>query len=180
MNGQNYSTVDETGRKTVVVPVDFEAPAKEMVLHFVDNLADPLTLKLKFVEADKAAYDSKIAQELRQQRRENANITASTGADLVNVYFQPCCDKYEYTEILFHVPREYVTVGSPSGPVKKPSSWQLFKKCRVSSEDFYKSITGLAPGMYSYIVKQYDKKDELLMETEHIEFQIKKPQRPLW
>ena len=45
----------------------------------------------------------------------------------------------------------------------------------LSAEDFYKSINGLAPGTYSFVIKQYDKKDDLLMETDHIEFHIKAP-----
>ena len=51
----------------------------------------------------------------------------------------------------------------------------MIKKCKVPAEDFYKSINGLAPGTYSFVIKQYDKIDELLMKTEHIEFQIKVP-----
>ena len=99
--------------------------------------------------------------------------------DLVNIYFQPCCSDYEYTEILLYIPQDYVTVGGPYGPVKKPSSWQMFKKCKVPAEDFYKSINGLAYGTYAYVIKQFDKKDNLLLETEYIEFSLKAPKQPI-
>ena len=78
-----------------------------------------------------------------------------------------------------YIPKEYVTVGGPYGPVKKPSSWQMFKKCKVPTEDFYKSINGLAYGTYAYVIKQYDKKDNLLMETEYTEFTLKVPKQPI-
>ena len=96
---------------------------------------------------------------------------------MVNIYFQPCCDKYEYTEILLYIPKEEIVKGwtGDGRKVVEIPSWSMIKKCKVPAEDFYKSINGLAPGTYSFVIKQYDKKDELLMETEHIEFQIKVP-----
>ena len=51
-------------------------------------------------------------------------------------------------------------------------SWSMIKKCKVPSEDFYKSIGGLAYGTYSFIVKQFDSQNKLLLETGHIEFKI--------
>ena len=45
---------------------------------------------------------------------------------------------------------------------------------KVPAEDFYKSINGLAYGTYAYVIKQFDKKANLLLETEYIEFYITK------
>ena len=104
-----------------------------------------------------------------------ADIKVSTGADLVNIYFQPCCDKYEYTEIQLYIPKDFITVGGPYGPVQKPSSWSMIKKCKVDVEEFYKSINGLANGKYSFILKQYDKDNTIILETGYIEFTISTP-----
>ena len=49
----------------------------------------------------------------------------------------------------------------------------------MPSEDFYKSINGLAYGTYAYVIKQFDKKDNLLLETEYIEFSLKAPKQPI-
>ena len=108
-----------------------------------------------------------------------ADIKVSTGADLVNIYFQPCCNKYDYTEIQLYIPKDFVTVGGPYGPVQKPSTWSMIKKCKVDTEEFFKSINGLAHGKYSFILKQYDKNSNLLLETEHIEFSISAPKQKI-
>ena len=50
---------------------------------------------------------------------------------------------------------------------------------KVPAEDFYKSINGLAYGTYAYVIKQFDKKDNLLLETEYIEFSLKAPKQPI-
>lgn len=161
LNGQKYSSVDENGGKTVIVPVDFDTPAKELMLYFVDDLADPITLKLKFIEADKATYDFKVAQELQQQRITASNITVSTGADLVNIYFQPCCDEYCKTEITLY------------------KNNMMLAKYRVDEECFFKSITGLAYGNYAFVLKQFDLNNQALFETDKMEFSIAAPQQPI-
>lgn len=107
-----------------------------------------------------------------------AAIKVSTGADLVNIYFQPCCDEYDHTEIKLFVPKDYTKVGGPYGLVEKPSSWSLIKKYSVPIEDFYKSINGLAYGEYSFRLKQLDNNNNVLLETNHISFRITKPKKP--
>lgn len=52
------------------------------------------------------------------------------------------------------------------------------KRCDVPVEDFYKSINGLAYGKYAFILKQFDKNNNLLFETDYIEFSIKEPEVP--
>ena len=159
--------------------LNFEKRVEKIKLTFTDNIVDEYIFSVQYIEADKVLYYQKQAESRRNNYIESAQIKHSTGNDLVNIYFQPCCSDYEYTEIYLYIPQDYVTVGGPYGPVKKPSSWQLFKKCKVPSEDFYKSINGLAYGTYAYVVKQFDKKDNLLLETEHIEFSLKAPKKPI-
>lgn len=162
-----------------IVPIDFDDKADKLKITFVNNIADDYIIELKFVEADKDLYYQKQEADRKVNMLQSAQIKHSTGTDLINIYFQPCCSDYEYTEIYLFIPQDYVTVGGPHGPVKKPSSWQLFKKCKIPSEDFYKSINGLAFGTYAYVVKQYDKKDNLLMQTEYIEFTLNAPKQPI-
>ena len=161
------------------VELDFENRVEKVKLTFLDNIVDDYVFSVGYVEADKELYYQKQEAERKANMLQSAQIKHSTGTDLINIYFQPCCSDYEYTEILLYIPQDYVTVGGPYGPVKKPSSWQMFKKCKVPAEDFYKSINGLAYGTYAYVIKQFDKKDNLLLETEYIEFSLKAPKQPI-
>lgn len=161
------------------VELDFENRVEKVKLTFADNIVDDYIFSIQYVEADKDLYYQKQEAERKANMLQSAQIKHSTGTDLINIYFQPSCSDYEYTEILLYIPQDYVTVGGPYGPVKKPSSWQMFKKCKVPAEDFYKSINGLAYGTYAYVIKQFDKKDNLLLETEYIEFSLKAPEQPI-
>ena len=161
------------------VELDFENRVEKVKLTFADNIVDDYTFSVQYVEADKDLYYQKQEAERKANMLQSAHIKHSTGTDLINIYFQPCCSDYEYTEIYLYIPQDYVTVGGPYGPVKKPSSWQLFKKCKVPAEDFYMSINGLAYGTYAYVIKQFDKKDNLLLETKYIEFSLKAPKQPI-
>ncbi|MCI5669813.1 MAG: hypothetical protein SOR23_05755 [Candidatus Enterosoma sp.] len=157
---------------------DFVDRIDAIKFSFGNKIADDYTLSVTYTEADKEKYYAKLEQEKMERLLTAAAIKVSTGADLVNIYFQPCCDEYDHTEIKLYVPKDYVTVGGPHGPVQKPSSWSIIKKCDVLGEDFYKSINGLAYGKYAFILKQFDKNNQLLLETDYIEFSIKEPEKP--
>lgn len=160
---------------TIYIELSFAKKASQIKFSFKNNIADDYILDIEFIEADKEQYYAKKEQEYKDNLLKTADIKVSTGADLVNIYFQPCCDKYEYTEIQLYIPKEFVTVGGPYGPVQKPSAWSMIKKCKVDPEEFYKSINGLANGKYSFILKQYDKENVVILETGYIEFTISKP-----
>ena len=153
-NFEKHSYFDN---KMIVIPVDFDNPAKELKIFFADNLADELSMKLKFIEADKDVYDAKMHDALIKERTKIANIKVSTGADLVNIYFQPCCDNYASTEIALYKEN------------------MMLVKYKVDEEMFFKSINGLAYGKYTFVLRQFDKDSNPLLETEHIEFTITSP-----
>ena len=65
----------------IAIPVDFDKPAKELKLYFIDNFADALSIKLKFVAADKGLYDAKMHDALIKERTKTANKgDTATGA----------------------------------------------------------------------------------------------------
>lgn len=163
----------ENNRYRIVV--DFNERTDAIKFTFTNKLADDYILKITYTEADKEKYYAKLEQERKENLLKAADIKVATGDSLVNIYFQPCCDKYDHTEIKLFVPKDYVTVGGPYGPVQKPSSWAVIKKCDVSTEDFYKSISDLAYGKYAFILKQFDKDNQLLLETDYIIFSIDQP-----
>ena len=179
ING-NWTGAEQIGECFSVI-LDFENRVEKIKLTFADNIVDDYTFSVQYVEADKDTYYQKQEADRKANLLTAAQIKHSTSSDLINIYFQPCCDKYEYTEILLYIPQEENFKGwtGDGRKVVEILSWSLIKKCKVPSEDFYKSINGLAPGTYSYVIKQYDKKDDLLMETEHFEFRIQKPMQPI-
>lgn len=144
-----------------LIELDFENRVEKVKLTFADNIVDDYIFSVQYVEADKDFYYQKQAEEQKAKLLSAAQIKHSTGADLVNIYFQPCCIQYAKTEIVLY------------------KDTMMLAKYKVEEETFFKSISGLAPGTYSYVIKQYDKKDDLLMETEHFEFQIQNPKQPI-
>ena len=143
------------------IELDFENRVEKVKLTFADNIVDDYIFSVQYVEADKDTYYQKQEADRKANLLTAAQIKHSTGADLVNIYFQPCCIQYAKTEIVLY------------------KDTMMLAKYKVEEETFFKSISGLAPGTYSYVIKQYDKKDDLLMETEHFEFRIQKPKQPI-
>ncbi len=164
--------------KQYKILVDFNDKTDAIKFSFVNKIANDYILKVTYTEADKEQYYSKLEQAKKDSLLAAAEIKVSTGADLVNINFQPCCDEYDHTEIKLFVSKDYATVGSPYGPVQKPSSWSVIKKCDVPADDFYKSINGLAYGKYAFILKQFDKNNQPLLESDYIEFSIYEPDVP--
>ncbi len=138
------------------IELDFENRIDALKVLFIDNLADDLILPIVYEEADKEKYYAKKEQEYKDNLLKTADIKVSTGADLVNIYFQPCCDNYVRTEIVLYRDKN------------------MLAKYKVDEDEFFKSINGLAYGKYSFILKQYSKDNIVILETGHIEFNISK------
>ena len=144
-----------------IAKFDWSVPI-EKVRFLVDNeFVEALEINIEYEFADVEAYDKKQEQKRKNDLIEKASIKHSTGADLVNIYFQPCSSDYIRTEIALY------------------RDGLMLAKYKVDEESFFKSIGGLAYGTYSFIVKQFDKSDNLLLETEHIEFTVKAPKAPV-
>lgn len=146
--------LEEKGYKIII---DFNDRIEKVKLSFLNNLADDYIITINYQEADKEKYYAKKEQERKDNLFKTANIRVSTGADLVNIYFQPCCDEYARTEITLYKEN------------------MMLAKYKVDEETFFKSISGLAYGKYEFILKQFDKGSNTLFETEHIEFTISSP-----
>ena len=164
-----------------IITTDFGNRIEAIKLKFIKNIADDLEIRLAYQEADRQAYERRQEALRKENTLRRAAIKHSVGESLVNIYFQPCADGYDNTEISLFIPDkiEVIEVGGRYGPVKQENvlSWSLIVKATVENGIFFKSIPGLAYGRYAYIVKQFDKDNHLLIETKYIEFQIK-PQQP--
>lgn len=137
--------------------IDFMKPIKSIKVEDTNNLIDPIIFPVEYVWADKEKYYAKKAEETKQALLARAQVKHATGADLVNIYFQPCSDDYFSTTIILY------------------QGNMLMAKYKVDPEVFFKSIAGLAYGEYFYEVVQYDKDGKELIKTDKIKFFINKP-----
>ena len=139
------------------IDIDFRDKIDKIRFGFKGGLIDDYIVKLQYVEADKEAYYAEQAKTARENLIKAAAIKHSTGIDLVNIYFQPCCEEYERTEITLY------------------RDGQMLAKYKVEEGAFFKSIGGLAYGTYEYILKQFGKDDKVLLESDKIKFSISRP-----
>ncbi len=139
------------------LPLSFDDKIESIRIVFVNNLADDLVIPVEYIEADKEKYYSKIEKVKKDDLLAKAQIKHSTGNDLVNIYFQPCCEDYDNTTIILY--------------------WgeQLMAKYKVDKEVFFKSISGLAYGTYYYELIQCNANGDELLHTEKIKFIISRP-----
>lgn len=138
--------------------IDFAKPIKYIKIVDKNKIIDDIVLKVIFVEADKEKYYSKIEAARKELLLKNAHIKHATGIDLVNIYFQPCCEEYTTTAIILY------------------TNDQLFMaKYQVDKDFFFKSISGLAYGTYYYEAIQYDKNNKELIKTPKTKFSIINP-----
>ncbi len=160
-NGQ-WSVVSKSAydkRQVFKIDISFNDRLEKLKFSFKNGLADDYILNLKYIEADREKYYAKQARQKREDLLKKAEIEHSTGNDLVNIYFQPCCDEYARTEVILYK-------GS-----------RMLATYKVEENIYYKAICALAYGSYRYIVKQYDKNDNLLLETDEIRFSIDEPKK---
>lgn len=146
-------------RKDLVVNVNFNFQSITKIrVHFVDDLADPLEITIEYVSADKEQYYKEKERQKRLELIDKMKVAESCGNDLVTIRFQNCSNSVKRTQITLF-----------------DKSKQLMGIFKVEEEVFYKSIINLAFGSYFYKVSQYDKNDDLIVETEYIEFRLTAP-----
>ena len=152
-----YSSPNSGDQNRFYLPIDFEHKIDSIKIVFKNNLANDLILPVVYEEADKKAYYAKQEKKHKDDLLATAAIKCSTGADLVNIYFQPCSNEYSKTEIILY------------------HDGQMLAKYKVDEDCFFKSIGGLAYGQYSFVLKQYDENSKLILETEQHNFVISPP-----
>ncbi|MBQ8414966.1 MAG: hypothetical protein IJX58_06960 [Clostridia bacterium] len=175
INGEWHTAERKEGNFLLVS--DFNSRTEKIKLSFADNIADDYIFSVQYIEADKDLYYQKQAESTRNAYIEAAQIKHSTGTDLVNIYFQPCCTECGKTEIelwiakgkrenhhgmIAYVPR--FIGGEPE---------QMIAKFSIEEGFLFKSISGLANGVYAYRVIQYSKSEELLFESDFQIFEIR-------
>ena len=169
--------------QTFDLEIDFENRIEAIKIVFIDNLADDLIIPIVYQEASKELYFAKKEQERKESLIKNAQIKHSTGEDLVNIYFQPCNDNCAKTVIELWIAkgkRENHHGMIPYVPkLIGGEPEQLIAKYNVEEGAYFKSINGLAKGVYGYKIMQYDKENNIIMESDFNYFDIGVLNRPI-
>lgn len=150
------------------VVLDFDNKASEIKISFKYEIAPDYIFKIQYKDADKELYyKRKERKEKREKENQEAerkkaldktvNIEAHTGNMLVNISFNPCSSDCERTVIeLYRTNR-------------------LMAKYEVEKSVFFKAITDLVYGDYSFVLKQYNEKGNLIYESQIKRFCIEEP-----
>lgn len=137
------------------IQLDFNHPIDNIKISFKLDLADSITIPLNFIKSDGKAYYEKIQKDNLLKK---LNTSHSYGQDLITIKFQNCNDDVCKTKIVLY-----------------DENKQIMGEFEVDKGMFYKSITNLAYGKYFYKISQFDKDNNLIIESDIIEFNIRKP-----
>lgn len=148
-----------------IIKADFNDKIDKIILKFTNNIADDFEFNIAYKYADVNAYNLRQEQLKKEQFMQRAAIKHATGESLVNIYFQPCSEDYDHTEITLYVPNK-------TGAEK----WATILKKDLANGCFFISIPNLAYGRYAYKVRQFDKEQNLLIDSALFEFEIKPKQ----
>ena len=168
-NGKEYcqQKIGTSSYPAIIIPVDFSNQVEEIEIHFKEVL-DPVKVPLNYIESDRAAFDKKIEETQRKDLIDKSCIKIATGADLVNIYFTPASDDYESAKIEL-----YIAVGRfeqhHGSVIHEGCVEHLIARYKVDEGMFFKSITGLAKGVYGIKIIQLDGSGKTIVESD-IEF----------
>ncbi len=166
----------QNSEPSYIIELNFDKKIDAVKISFINDLADDVVIPISYIDADKEAYARKKAKENYESMSQRANVRCAPGASLVNVYFNPCCDEYDHSEITLYVAEETKTSYDRSGYSHEIGvAWSELTHRSVDKGDKFKSFDGLAYGVYSIVLQQYDKSGKMIFETPHIKFTIDPP-----
>lgn len=135
-----------------VIDFDFENSINKLELHFNFDVVEPLVINIVTKIFEPVQVDNK--EELLKQLK----FSHSCGHDLITIKFQNCNDDVCITKISLY-----------------DDNKQIMGVFKVDEGMFYKSITNLAYNKYFYKIAQYNKDNNLIVESDFVEFQIMPP-----
>jgi hypothetical protein len=142
--------------------VDFDDRATAICLHFKNDLADPLTLTLHYRESNKEAFDAETENARAADLVKAMNVRVTVGESLINVMFSKASANVAKTVVALYM-RD------------NQNNRNLMGTFPVEQGMMFKSISGLAFGLYSIKVTQVDTKDQLIAASDYVDVEIRKP-----
>lgn len=143
------------GNDTFEIDIDFDKKAKKIIFTFKNGFANPCVFYAKYIEANKAQYDSLLVEQNTAACLQKMNATCRTGLDLVNIYWNKASAGYFKTKVSLYA---YVE--------NQKREYLFMQEYEIEDNVFYKSITGLAFGNYRVIISQFDSNNNLIVSTE--------------
>ena len=135
-----------------VINFDFRNLINKLELHFNFDVVEPLVINIVTKIFEPVQVDNK--EEFLKQLK----FSHSCGQDLITIKFQNCNDDVCITKISLY-----------------DDNKQIMGVFKVDEGMFYKSITNLAYNKYFYKIAQYNKDNNLIVESDFVEFQIMPP-----
>ena len=164
------------GQNVFLLNLDFNNRIDAVRFSFANNFVAPVELPLNFKESSKEAYYQKVEAQNRQALLDASQIKIATGNDLVNIYFNPANDNYASAKIELYTATGNFEQhhGSVIHQGWKPrllggNVERLIAKYSVEEGMFFKTITGLAHGVYGIKLIQLDSNNKVIVESD-VEF----------
>ena len=158
VENQKNVSVSISDFKNIVIPVSYDTKPSALKISFVDDLAEPVEIKLVYEDSDHSKWDVKQAEKDRKLLLEKVSISVTTGTNLINVSFQPINDEYEYSKIELY-----------------SSGKQLMAKYKIEPDIYFGAVKDLAFGNYYVKLVQFNKNGDKLFESDFISVVLKEP-----
>lgn len=164
--GGKKITGDITDETTRTISIDFNKKSPSLFISFKDNLTDPIELPIEYTDADKKEWDELIKAEKAEELAKKANIIVTNGISFVNIIFRPI-------DITYH--HAIATLYFEDHDENDKSLLQIMGDFESKEGMFFIPICNIGYGKYMAILKQYDKDDNLIYESEKISFSYEAP-----
>ncbi len=158
MNGQTFTLYPEAGQCTL--DIDFNNEIECLKIFFGNEIVNPISISIIYVEADKKKYDDKIKAKERLQLELLAKVSVTTGESIINVRFQPVSKNYSYSEVILYT-----------------GTRQLMAKYKTPKDVYFHSIPNLAYGKYLIELIEYDNENNVIYKSEAKSAVIEKPEQ---
>lgn len=172
-----------------LVPVSFaDKNTKKIRITFKGGLVDPIELTLNYLYADVESWNKKNKKEMLESFSKNISVgnTEGTGTHFGTLFFKPCSPICKKTIV------EWYLIGEMNnyGDRYKKEDIHIFKAYYLSNDIItdkreYSNSPTIAEGTssghiynwfskgFAYIIRQYDDKDNLLIEIKSKNFENK-------
>ncbi len=142
---------------TINIPVDFNQPITSITFEFKMDLAEPITLPIACVVADKEAYDAKDVSIQRKKKLEALCLNVRTGFDTAHLYWKQALTDGEKPLIELYAVNRNTTTGEQDD--------YFMKLVSVMEGNCYASATNLPHGEYCFVFKVIKKDETMFLET---------------
>lgn len=169
--------------QSFTIALDFnKKDISKIKISFKHDIALPVEIDISYIEADKELYyakkEAKEKATLKDNLLNNLNISCSTENKLVNIKFQNATADVCQTKIELYC--KNIKVARYSTDAEKNTTkiteenveLQYMGSFDVEKNMFYKAIPNLTKGDYAFKLVQYDKNNNIVIESGLIDFSV--------